>query len=120
VNAIGPHRNTFFLALIFNVLSALNYLVDRRGRNAPPIFTKRFLPTLVGICLHLIGALLFFSAIGRGKISLVSPVTSIYPAIFAVLAVKFLRERISLKHGFGIGLTVLGLIIVGAGGKGSG
>jgi uncharacterized membrane protein len=116
VNAIGAHNNAFFLALIFNFLSAVNYLVDRRNRKAPAIFSKRFAPTLSGICLHLIGAILFWSAMGLEKISLVGPVSSIYPAIVAVLAVKFLKERISAKHGTGIGITILGLILVGVGG----
>jgi uncharacterized membrane protein len=116
VNSIGAHSNAFFLALIFNLLSAANYLVDRRNRRAPAIFSKRFAPTLSGICLHLIGAVLFWSAMDLEKISLVGPVSSIYPAIVAVLAVKFLKESISVKHGAGIGITVLGLILVGVGG----
>ena len=53
---------------------------------------------------------------GLEKISLVGPVSSIYPAIVAVLAVKFLKESISAKHGVGIGITILGLILVGVGG----
>jgi uncharacterized membrane protein len=116
IDAIGTHNNAFYLALIFNVLSAANYLVDRRNRKPPAIFSRRFTPTLWGICLHLIGAILFWSAMEMEKISLVGPVSSIYPAIVAILAVKFLKERISTKHGVGIGITVLGLILVGVGG----
>jgi uncharacterized membrane protein len=116
VNSIGAHSNTFFLALVFNFLSAVNYLVDRRNRKVPAIFSNRFTHTLTGICLHLIGAILFWSAMGLGKISLVGPVSSIYPAIVAILAVKLLKESISPKHGIGIGVTVIGLILVGFGG----
>jgi uncharacterized membrane protein len=116
IDAIGTRSNAFFLGSIFNVLSAANYLVDRRSRKPPPIFSKRFTPTLSGICLHLIGAILFWSAMGMQKISLVGPVSSIYPAIVAILAARFLKERISAKHGVDIGITILGLILAGVGG----
>jgi len=116
INRIGSASNIFFLALVLNGLSALNYLVDGKNRKAPALFTRKFRPTFIGICIHLIGAFIFMFSLDRGKISLIGPVSSIYPALMAVLAVKFLGERISLKHGFGIGVTMLGLILIGISG----
>ena len=101
---------------MLNGLSALNYLVDGKNRKAPALFTRKFRPTFIGICIHLIGAFIFMFSLDRGKISLIGPVSSIYPALMAVLAVKFLGERISLKHGIGIGVTMLGLILIGISG----
>ena len=116
VNRIGPYGNLFFLALANNLTSGLNYLLDPQNRQPPAVWSRSFLPTFLGILVHLIGALLFLTAFGFGPASLVSTVSSIYPALLAVLAVRFLEERIDWKQGLGIGATVAGLILIGLAG----
>ncbi len=113
VNRIGPFGNLFFLALVNNLASGLNYLLDRTNRKPPAVFSRSFLPTFLGILVHLIGALLFLTAFGFGPVSLVSTVSSIYPALLALLAVRFLHERITWRRGIGIGIIVAGLVLIG-------
>jgi uncharacterized membrane protein len=115
INHIGAHSHIFWMALISNAVVGCNYLVDRRSRPVPPLFRRQALPTLTGIVVNLAGALLFLLAFDYGKVSLIAPVSSTYPALMALLAVKLLHERISLKQGTGIAVAIIGLSLVGMG-----
>lgn len=115
MNRIGSYSHIFFLSFIFNLGSGVNYLLDRKNRAAPKIFSRDFLPTFLGIIIHLFGALFFLLALGYGPASLVSSVSSIYPALTVLLAVRFLRETVTLRQGIGIGSTVAGIVAIGLG-----
>ncbi len=113
VNRIGPYANLLFLALAINLTSGLNYLLDPPNRRPPVFWSRSFLPTFLGILIHLVGALLFLTAFGFGPASLVSTVSSIYPALLALLAVRFLRDKIAWRQGLGISIIVAGLVLIG-------
>ncbi|UCB46091.1 MAG: DMT family transporter [Spirochaetota bacterium] len=113
INHIGAYSHIFFLALISNPIGAINYLIDRKGRRFPDLTGKKALPTFLGLIVVAMGTFLFLISFEHGKVSLIAPVSSIYPAITAVLAVRFLGEKITLKQGFGIAIIVIGLILVG-------
>ena len=116
INQIGSYSHIFFLSLIAVGLSGVNYIVDTPNRAVPPVFARTFLPSLIGIVLHLVGALCFLLAFDYGPVSLISPVSSVYPALLALLAVKFLKDRISVVQGIGIGAITGGLITIGISG----
>jgi uncharacterized membrane protein len=115
INNIGAYSFIFFESLIINVTSCMNYLVDKPHRTMPKIFSKKIKPTLLGIIMHLVGALFFLIAFDHGPASLISPVSSIYPAFVALLAIRFLKEVVTLRQGLSIGIIVIGLITVGLG-----
>jgi uncharacterized membrane protein len=115
VTRIGPYANLFFLAVLNNASSGFNYLLDRDNRAAPRIASRPFLFSVLGIVIHLCGALGYLLAFGFGPASLVSSVSSIYPALLALLAVLFLRESISWRQAGGIGAVMAGLALVGLG-----
>lgn len=115
IDRIGAYSHVFFLAAISNPMGAANYLIDKKARRFPSPFSKKAVPTLLGITVVSIGTLFFLIAMGSGKASLVAPVSSIYPAIIALLATKFLGERVTPRQGAGIGVIVLGLVLVGIG-----
>lgn len=117
VDRVGPYSNLVFLALANLLASGLNWLLDRPNRPPPALWSRSFLPSFLGILVHLVGALLFLVAFGYGPASLVSTVSSIYPAVLAVLAVRFLKERIDWKQGLGIGAIVAGLVLIGLAGR---
>ena len=72
--------------------------------------------TAVSASLGGIGLVTFYLALDRGKASLVAPVVGMYPAIVALLSVALLSERLSTVQAVGIGLAILGVVLVGAGG----
>jgi drug/metabolite transporter (DMT)-like permease len=74
------------------------------------------LPSFLGLILSLLGALCFMVAYGYGPASLVSSVSGIYPALVALLAVRFLKEKVNWRQGLGIGSIVAGLILIGLAG----
>jgi drug/metabolite transporter (DMT)-like permease len=116
VNRIGSFAHLFYLSIIFNLASPLNFLVDSGNRSAPRVLSRAFLPSFLGIIIHLFGAQCFIVAFGYGPASLVSSVSSIYPALVVLLSVRFLKERIAWRQGLGIGFIVAGLIVVGLAG----
>jgi uncharacterized membrane protein len=115
VNRVGPYANLLLLAVLNNAASGVNYLLDRENRAPPRFASRNFLFSVVGIIIHQIGALGFLIAFGFGPASLVSAVSSIYPALLAVLAVVFLRDSITWRHAGGISLIVAGLALVALG-----
>lgn len=60
-----------------------------------------------------LGLLFLYIAFDKGPASLVSPVASTYPAITAVLAYFYLKEKISRINFFGILMVTLGVVLVG-------
>jgi transporter family protein len=115
INRIGSYSHIFFLAVISNPMGAINYIIDKKGRKFPRLTGRKALPTLLGLTTVAIGTLLFLIALNHGKVSVIAPVSSIYPAIIVILAVKFLHEKITVKQSIGIAVIVTGLILVGFG-----
>ena len=113
INQIGSYSHIFFLSLVAMGLSGINYIIDKPNRPVPRFFTRSFLPSFVGILLHLMGALCFLLAFDYAPVSLISPVSSVYPALLALLAVRFLKDKVNLIQGIGIGVITGGLVSIG-------
>ncbi len=58
------------------------------------------------------GYVLFMKALSTGKASVVVPLTALYPALTAVLALVVLGERISVTQALGIVLAVLAAVLL--------
>jgi uncharacterized membrane protein len=115
---IGSFSHMFFLVPVSNTISFINYLIDRKNRKFPKIFHRQFLPSFVGLVIHLIGVFFFYLAFDYGKVSLVVSVSSIYPAFVLLFAIKLLKESVTLKQGLGISSIIFGLILIGLGSNG--
>lgn len=68
--------------------------------------------SILGNGMMPIGLLFLYIALSKGSASLVSPVSSIYPAITVLLAYLFLKERISKINFIGILTICLGIVLV--------
>ena len=66
---------------------------------------------LAGAC-GVLGTLAFFYAISKSDISIIFPITSLYPVIVIILAVVFLKEEISVQHGIGIICAMVGVYLL--------
>jgi drug/metabolite transporter (DMT)-like permease len=75
--------------------------------------------TLVAIAavglFDLIANLLFVLAAGRGLLSVVGVLGSLYPAVTVVLARFVLHERLSRSQGAGVAITLAGVVALAAG-----
>jgi len=58
------------------------------------------------------GYVLFMKALSTGKASVVVPLTALYPALTAVLALAVLGEKISTTQAIGIALAVLAAVFL--------
>jgi len=58
------------------------------------------------------GYVLFMKALSTGKASVVVPLTALYPALTAVLALVVLGEKISTTQALGIVLAVLAAVLL--------
>jgi transporter family protein len=56
-----------------------------------------------------VGQILYFSALGKGKASIVVLMTGLYPVITVILAFLVLREAISWTQGLGIFFAVVAM-----------
>jgi len=66
----------------------------------------------IGLALNVTGAFAYSFALGQGNASLVVPISSAYPLITVVLAVAFLRERLSRIHLPALAVVLAGLILL--------
>jgi drug/metabolite transporter (DMT)-like permease len=63
----------------------------------------------------LLANLLFVLAAGRGLLSVVGVLSSLYPAVTVVLARFVLGERLSGEQGVGVLITLAGVVALAAG-----
>ena len=66
---------------------------------------------LTGVTGYL-GLLCFMYAIREGKVSVVAPLTALYPVVTLVLAMIFLRERINIVQLAGIILALVSVVLI--------
>ncbi len=59
-----------------------------------------------------VGALCFLFAVSRGPVSIIAPLSALYPILSVSLAIIFLNETVTIKHGFGIIFAVLAVVLV--------
>lgn len=60
----------------------------------------------------MVATLLFIVAVSKGKASLVTAITAVYPCITIVLAMLILKESITVKQFLGIILSIVGVMLI--------
>ncbi len=111
-NQIGAYSHLFYSSLILQFISILNYLVDNKGRKLPQFSKQKFLPTIIGTIVLWTGSLFYFLAFDYGPASLIVSLSAIYPALTVIIALIFLKEKITKKQIAGIGVICSGLLLV--------
>jgi transporter family protein len=104
--APGPLQ---ILATLGMVPLGLLAFVQRRMRlekDAPGITYGILNGVLSGI-----GLLAYYAAVSRGKVSVVGPVTSLFPLLTVILAFVFLRERLNRVQVAGVALSLVAIAI---------
>lgn len=59
-----------------------------------------------------LGLLFFLFAISKGKVSIIAPLTALYPVVTILLAFLILKEPITLKQGIGIVLALVSILLL--------
>lgn len=113
INKIGVYNYIFYLSIASNIMSIFNYLLDRKSRKLPTYKIKLYTPTFIGTAISLTGSFQFQLAFQYGKASLVTPVSSIFPALTVIFAIKFLNEKLNKRQIIAVGITVIGLVLMG-------
>jgi transporter family protein len=73
---------------------------------------RGIIPALLTGMLGYLGLLCFMYAIRTCKLSIVVPITALYPVVSLVLAMIFLREKITFVQFAGIILAVVSVVLI--------
>jgi len=106
--------NSFIFAFALSAVPGL--LIIRLFDKSPLTIKgskKDILFSAIGNLIMPLGLLFLYIAFNSGPASLISPIASSYPALTAVLAYIFLKEKINKTNSFGIVLATLGIVLTG-------
>jgi transporter family protein len=70
------------------------------------------LPALVAGMMGYLGMLCFMYAIREGKVTIVAPLTALYPVVTVALAALFLKEKINIVQFAGIILALVSVVLI--------
>ncbi len=109
VNYINPKSALIFqsignfIVLIFLLLS-MNF--------KPEIHLKGIMFTLLAGISASLGFLFFLLSVTKNKVSIIMPITALYPIITIILALFILKEPITLKQAIGIMLAIISMALL--------
>lgn len=106
---IDPNSAIVYEALGVVALSIIVLFFLKFRLNPQPI--GAMLAIMTGM-LGFVGALCFLVAVSRGPVSLIAPLSALYPIVSIVLALFFLGETISIKQMAGIGFAMIAIIMI--------
>lgn len=105
----GPAAGILLVTLVVAITYELVYALVLRQYHRLPIDGIGY--AAAGGCLQLGGSILFFIGLKAGPVSIVSPVTSVYPLVTTVLALAIFHASLGGRQLVGIALVVLGVIV---------
>jgi transporter family protein len=108
-----PARVTFLWEVVGGLLVAVAILATLRER--APLDWRGIVPAVLTGVLGYLGVVFFISALESGKVSVVAPLTAVYPAITVFLGVVFLGERLSPLQVAGAALALVGVMLLSRG-----
>lgn len=108
-NYIDP-KTTLFYDILGGILVGVVLAI-----NTPIQLQNDIRGILYAILIGIAGTtatLFFFIAVSKSSVSVVLPLTSLYPGITVILAFLILKEPISLRQGIGILMAVVALVLL--------
>ncbi len=88
------------------ILAIMRFQLDTEPRGV-------ILAGITGV-LGMLGALGYLVAVSRGPVSLISPITALYPAVTILLAMVFLGETLVLRQWVGVGMALAAVLLIAA------
>lgn len=110
VNCLEP-KCAFFFQVIGGIGAGLLALIFMK----PDIFAadpRGIVPALLAGAAGSLGGICFLYALRGGKVSVIAPLTALYPVISVALAVLFLKEKVTPVQCAGVVLAVVAVILI--------
>lgn len=104
-----PYRVYLFEGI--GTLAVLILFVFCKKHDILTNFSFNIYALLMGLTWGL-GTIFFIIALQPAKLSVIVPLTALYPAITVLLSLLFLHERIELKEVIGIALAILSIVLL--------
>jgi len=113
----GKLASNYIPAISIKMIDTIGFLIVAV---AILFITKFQIPTSkIGITYAILGGsvaatagLFFYLALREGKLSIVAPLTALYPAVTVLLSSLILKEQITLLQGVGIVLAIAATILL--------
>ncbi|MDK2790501.1 MAG: bacterial/archaeal transporter family protein [Methanothermococcus sp.] len=111
---IVSDKDPFLQWIIVNIVGIILcvYIVVKEPERLQLLHGKILVYGVISALMVVIGSLLLYYGLHKGKASVIVPLSSIGPAITAILAIVFLKEQLSYSQMFGIVLIVSGVILL--------
>ena len=103
-------KSAMVYQVLGGVLIGLGFLIVLKFRvefNLPG-FSYNLVIGLLGFS----GAFMYLVAVSKGPLTLVTPITALYPMLAIILGFVFLNEAISLKQGVGIAMSLVAIYLI--------
>lgn len=118
-----PFTQAQSIALVFccTILGAAAQVLMKIGANHPPypslLGYLTNLPLFAGYCLYGMNAVLLIFALRDGELSILYPIIALTYVWVTILSVLFFQERINTFKALGVVIVILGVAVLGRGGK---
>jgi len=111
---IVSEKDPFIQWIIVNIVGIVlsMFIIVKDPQRLWQIQGKILIYGVISAVMVVLGSLLLYYMLNKGKASIVVPLSSIGPAITTVLAVLFLKEHLSINQIIGIVLVILGIILL--------
>ena len=104
-----PYRVYLFEGI--GTLTVLTFFILFKRREIFTGFSFNPLALIMGLSWGL-GTILFITALKPGKLSVIGPLTAVYPAVTVLLAFIFLHESLGLREVLGIIFAIFSVVLL--------
>ena len=111
---IVSEKDPFLQWIIVNIVGIIlcMAIIAKEPQRIYQLHGKILLYGIISAVMVVVGSLLLYYTLHKGRASIVVPLSSIGPAITTILAVIFLKEHLSAFQIFGIVLIIVGIILI--------
>ncbi|XRO75054.1 EamA family transporter [Methanocaldococcus sp. 28A] len=106
-------KNPLFQWIVVNIVGIiLSMFILIKYKNIILTEQKILTYAIISAVLVVVGSLLLYYALYKGKASIVVPLSSIGPAITVALSILFLKETLSIYQMIGVIFIIIGVILL--------
>jgi transporter family protein len=106
-------KNPLFQWIVVNIVGIILCLIILIKYKNIIITEQKILSyAIISAILVVIGSLLLYYALYKGKASIVVPLSSVGPAITVALSIVFLKESLTISQMIGIVFIIVGIILL--------